>query len=77
MEPLIGHRQGAIRCHQVHLARQRRQRDQHLRHLHTSPVKTWADMLKTSFTAGGEGAGSDPDSYALMVRNIFGAKLSW
>jgi tripartite-type tricarboxylate transporter receptor subunit TctC len=42
---------------------------------HTSPVKTWADMLKTSFTAGGEGAGSDPDSYSLMVRNIFGAKL--
>jgi len=42
---------------------------------HTSPVKTWADMLKTSFTVGGEGAGSDPDSYSLMVRNIFGAKL--
>jgi tripartite-type tricarboxylate transporter receptor subunit TctC len=42
---------------------------------HTSPVKTWADMLKTSFTTGGEGAGSDPDSYSLLVRNIFGAKL--
>jgi tripartite-type tricarboxylate transporter receptor subunit TctC len=42
---------------------------------HTSPVKTWADMLKTSFTAGGEGAGSDPDTYSLMVRNIFGVKL--
>jgi tripartite-type tricarboxylate transporter receptor subunit TctC len=42
---------------------------------HTSPVKTWADMLKTQFTTGGEGAGSDPDSYSLMVRNIFGAKL--
>jgi tripartite-type tricarboxylate transporter receptor subunit TctC len=42
---------------------------------HTSAVKTWADMLKTSFTVGGEGAGSDPDSYSLMVRNIFGAKL--
>jgi tripartite-type tricarboxylate transporter receptor subunit TctC len=42
---------------------------------HTSPVKTWADMLKTSFTVGGEGAGSDPDSYSLMLRNIFGAKL--
>jgi tripartite-type tricarboxylate transporter receptor subunit TctC len=42
---------------------------------HTSPVKTWADMLKTSFAVGGEGAGSDPDSYSLMVRNIFGAKL--
>jgi tripartite-type tricarboxylate transporter receptor subunit TctC len=32
---------------------------------HTSPVKTWADMLKTPFTTGGEGAGSDPDSYSL------------
>jgi tripartite-type tricarboxylate transporter receptor subunit TctC len=42
---------------------------------HTSPVKTWADMLKTSFTVGGEGAGSDPDSYSLLTRNIFGAKL--
>jgi tripartite-type tricarboxylate transporter receptor subunit TctC len=42
---------------------------------HTSPVKTWADMLKTPFTVGGEGAGSDPDSYSLMLRNIFGAKL--
>ena len=28
---------------------------------HTSPVKSWADMLKTSFAVGGEGAGSDPD----------------
>jgi tripartite-type tricarboxylate transporter receptor subunit TctC len=42
---------------------------------HTSPVKTWADMLKTSFAVGGEGAGSDPDSYSLLARNIFGAKL--
>ena len=42
---------------------------------HTSTVKTWADMLKTPFTVGGEGAGSDPDSYSLMLRNIFGAKL--
>jgi len=42
---------------------------------HTSPVKTWTDMLKTPFTVGGEGAGSDPDSYSLMLRNIFGAKL--
>ena len=31
---------------------------------HTSPVKTWADALKTQFTVGGEGAGSDPDTYA-------------
>jgi len=42
---------------------------------HTSPVKTWADALKTQFTVGGEGAGSDPDTYALMLRNVFGVKL--
>lgn len=42
---------------------------------HTSPVKTWQDALKTNFTVGGEGAGSDPDTYAVFVRNVFGAKL--
>jgi tripartite-type tricarboxylate transporter receptor subunit TctC len=42
---------------------------------HTSPVKTWADALKTSFAVGGEGAGSDPDTFAALVRNTFGAKL--
>jgi len=42
---------------------------------HTSPVKTWADMLKTPFAVGGEGAGSDPDSYSALIRNVFGAKL--
>ena len=26
-------------------------------------MKTWADALKTQFTVGGEGAGSDPDTY--------------
>jgi len=42
---------------------------------HTSPVKTWADMLTMPFTAGGEGSGSDPDIFSAMVRNAFGAKL--
>ena len=42
---------------------------------HTSPVKTWADALKTSFAVGGEGAGSDPDTFSALVRNTFGAKL--
>ena len=42
---------------------------------HTSPVKTFEDALKTSFTVGGEGAGSDPDTFAALVRNAFGAKL--
>jgi tripartite-type tricarboxylate transporter receptor subunit TctC len=42
---------------------------------HTSPVKTWKDMLSTPFTVGGEGAGSDPDTFSTMVKNVLGAKL--
>ena len=42
---------------------------------HTSPVKTWADVVTKSFTVGGEGSGSDPDIYALLLKNAFGAKL--
>ena len=42
---------------------------------HTSPIKTWQDALKAQFAVGGEGAGSDPDTYAAFVRNVFGVKL--
>ena len=42
---------------------------------HTSKVKNWNDMLKTDFTVGGEGSGSDPDMFATMIRSIFGVKL--
>jgi tripartite-type tricarboxylate transporter receptor subunit TctC len=42
---------------------------------HESAVKTWADALKTPFTVGGEGSGSDPDIFATVVRNVFGVKL--
>ena len=42
---------------------------------HASAVKTWADALKTPFTVGGEGSGSDPDIFATVVRNVFGVKL--
>jgi tripartite-type tricarboxylate transporter receptor subunit TctC len=38
-------------------------------------IKTWADMLEKPFTVGGEGTGSDPDVYALMLKNVFGVKL--
>jgi tripartite-type tricarboxylate transporter receptor subunit TctC len=38
-------------------------------------IKTWADMLTKPFTVGGEGTGSDPDAYALMLKNVFGVKL--
>jgi tripartite-type tricarboxylate transporter receptor subunit TctC len=42
---------------------------------HTSPVKTWADMLEKQVTLGGEGPGADPDVYALLYKNVFGAKV--
>ncbi len=42
---------------------------------HTSPVKTWNDIITKPFTVGGEGSGSDPDIYALLLKNAFGAKL--
>jgi tripartite-type tricarboxylate transporter receptor subunit TctC len=40
-----------------------------------SPVKTWGDMLAKPFTMGGLGAGADPDIFALMFKNVFGAQL--
>jgi tripartite-type tricarboxylate transporter receptor subunit TctC len=42
---------------------------------HTAKVKTWSDMLNVPFTVGGEGPGSDPDMFAIMLKNLFGAKL--
>jgi len=40
-----------------------------------SVVKTWDDFLAKPSTLGGEGAGSDPDVFALLFKNVFGAKL--
>jgi tripartite-type tricarboxylate transporter receptor subunit TctC len=40
-----------------------------------SPVKTFNDLLVTQATFGGEGAGSDPNIFALLFRNVFGAKI--
>jgi tripartite-type tricarboxylate transporter receptor subunit TctC len=42
---------------------------------HTAPVKTWNDIITKPFTVGGEGSGSDPDIYAALLKNAFGAKL--
>jgi tripartite-type tricarboxylate transporter receptor subunit TctC len=41
----------------------------------TSPIKTWKDMLEKPFKLGGLGAGADPDIFALMFKNVFGAKI--
>ena len=38
-------------------------------------IRTWADMMSKPFTVGGEGTGSDPDVYALLLKNVFGVKL--
>jgi tripartite-type tricarboxylate transporter receptor subunit TctC len=42
---------------------------------HTAPVKTWKDMLEKPVTLGGEGPGADPDIFALLYKNVFGAKV--
>jgi tripartite-type tricarboxylate transporter receptor subunit TctC len=38
-------------------------------------VKTFNELLVTPATFGGEGAGSDPNIFALLYRNVFGAKI--
>jgi tripartite-type tricarboxylate transporter receptor subunit TctC len=42
---------------------------------HSAKVRSWNDALSTPFTVGAEGSGSDPDIFALMLRNMFGLKL--
>jgi tripartite-type tricarboxylate transporter receptor subunit TctC len=42
---------------------------------HTSPIRTWNDLMTKTFTAAGQGRGADPDTYALMIRDLFGAKV--
>jgi tripartite-type tricarboxylate transporter receptor subunit TctC len=41
----------------------------------TSAVKTWSDMFGRDFTLGGSATGADPDTFALILRNVFGAKV--
>lgn len=40
-----------------------------------SPFKTWNDVMAKQFTAGGEGAAGDPDIFARLYKNVFGAKI--
>jgi tripartite-type tricarboxylate transporter receptor subunit TctC len=42
---------------------------------HDAPAKTFNQLLVTPATFGGEGAGSDPNIFALLYRNVFGAKI--
>ena len=39
-----------------------------------SAIKTWDDFLAKPSTLGGEGAGADPDVFAHLYKNVFGAK---
>jgi tripartite-type tricarboxylate transporter receptor subunit TctC len=41
----------------------------------TSPVKTWDDMFKREFTLGSNSIGDDTAGFALIMRNVFGAKV--
>ncbi len=41
----------------------------------TSPVKAWDDMFSRDFTLGGSAVGADPDTFALIMRNVFGARV--
>ena len=41
----------------------------------TSPIKTWNDVMTKQFTVGGEGADADPDIFAKLYKNLFGANF--
>ena len=42
---------------------------------HASPIKTWNDVMTKQFTVGGEGADADPDIFAKLYKNLFGANF--
>jgi tripartite-type tricarboxylate transporter receptor subunit TctC len=42
---------------------------------HTSAVKTWDDFLTKPITLGGQGPSSEPDIFANLYKNVFGAKV--
>jgi tripartite-type tricarboxylate transporter receptor subunit TctC len=41
----------------------------------TSAIKSWNDLTARQFVAGGEAAGSDPNIFALMYKNLLGARI--
>jgi tripartite-type tricarboxylate transporter receptor subunit TctC len=42
---------------------------------HTVPVNFWADLLDRGAIMGGTGAGSDTDTFPLVLNNLFGTKM--
>jgi tripartite-type tricarboxylate transporter receptor subunit TctC len=41
----------------------------------SSPIKNWDDFLNKPSKLGGLGADADPDIWALLYKNVFGAKV--
>jgi tripartite-type tricarboxylate transporter receptor subunit TctC len=42
---------------------------------HTSPVKTWKDLLEKPVTLGGTGAGGELDIFTNLYKNVLGANI--
>jgi tripartite-type tricarboxylate transporter receptor subunit TctC len=42
---------------------------------HTTAIKSWQDALTKPFALAGEGSGSEPDNFARILKNVFGAKV--
>jgi tripartite-type tricarboxylate transporter receptor subunit TctC len=41
----------------------------------TSAIKSWDDVMVRPLVVGGEAAGSDPNIFALMYKNLLGARI--
>lgn len=41
---------------------------------HNSKIQTWDNATTADYRIGGEGKGSDPDLYAMLIKNVLGAK---
>jgi tripartite-type tricarboxylate transporter receptor subunit TctC len=41
----------------------------------SSPIKNWDDLMTKTARMGGQGSGSDPDVFALILKNLFGSNL--
>jgi tripartite-type tricarboxylate transporter receptor subunit TctC len=41
----------------------------------SSAIKSWDDLMTKEYVAAGQGVGADPDTYALMIKNLFGARV--
>lgn len=41
----------------------------------TAQVKTWSDLMTKPFTVAGQGPQADPNVYANLVKNLFGAPI--